>query len=284
LIDCIDRLDRRAKGESLGLPTGFADLDKMLRLSPGDFIVLAARPSMGKTAFAMNIAQSVAKANQVLFFSLEMDSLSLGDRLLSSMARVPLTRMREGTMNRDDRQKVLGVASELSDRNTLVIDDTPTRTVWDIAAVARRHKRKHGLSLIVVDYLQLLSPVDKRQPRQEQVANMSRSLKNIARELEVPLICLAQLNRQSETDGDRKPKLRHLRESGAIEQDADVVMFVHRDGYYDPNADQGIAEILLSKQRNGMLGIAKLTWLKEIVRFENVASEIARQNYNPEFE
>jgi replicative DNA helicase len=284
LMECIERLDRRAAGESMGLATGFCDLDKMLRLAAGDFIVLAARPSMGKTAFALNIVQHIAKTEHVMFFSLEMDSLSLMDRLLSASARVPLTRMRDGTMTPAERKQVLEAASDLSERGSITIDDTSSRTVWDIASVCRRQKRKEGLGLVVIDYLQLLTAVDRKIPRQEQVANMTRSLKNLARELEVPVICLAQLNRQTETDGDRKPKLRHLRESGAIEQDADVVMFVHRDGYYDPNADQNTGEILLSKQRNGMLGSAKLTWLKDIQRFENTASELARQNHNPEFD
>ncbi len=284
LLNCVSRLDRRAAGESLGLTSGYTDLDKMLRFAPGDFIVLAARPSMGKTAFALNIVQHVTRSEPVIFFSLEMDSMSLTDRLLSSTARVPLNRMRDGTMSPKEREQILRAASEMSERGRITIDDSSSRTVWDIASVCRRHKRKHGLGLVVIDYLQLLTAVDRKIPRQEQVANMTRALKNLARELEVPIICLAQLNRQSEVDGDRKPKLRHLRESGAIEQDADVVMFVHREGYYDPNADQNTAEILLSKQRNGMLGTAGLTWLKDIQRFENAASVVARLNHNPEFE
>lgn len=284
LHDSLRNLDQRRDGKMLGKPTGFTDLDKLMRMNDGDLIILAARPGMGKTAFAMNIADHISKTGSVLFVSLEMDGVSLADRLLSGASRVPFTKMRGGTYDNTERKKLLDTAGDISERNSFIIDDTPNRTVWDVAAVARREKRKGDLSLVVVDYLQLLTPTDKRVPRQEQVAAMTRGLKGMARELEVPVICLAQLNRQAETDTGNRPKLRHLRESGAIEQDADIVLFIHRDGYFDPKAPQGEAEILLSKQRNGMLGTANLVWLPEILRFENSAEHMVRENFNPDLE
>jgi replicative DNA helicase len=229
---------------------------------------------MGKTAFAMNIAENAVMESRspTLFISLEMSALELADRLLCSVARVNGHRLRNGTISKEDRARLVEKAGEVS-QAPLYIDDSPSRSVTEIAASARRIKRRDGLSLIVIDYLQLVEPDNSGDSRQEQVARMTRRLKGLARELEVPILCLAQLNRQAEASKDNRPKLSHLRESGAIEQDADVVMFVHREEYYHRGEDsknfEGQAEIIVAKQRNGPVGDVKLTWLKEYTRFEN---------------
>ena len=230
---------------------------------------------MGKTALAMNIAEHVTtKCNATtLFVSLEMSSIELGDRLLCSAARVNSSRLRNGTITNEERLKLIAMAGEIS-KAPLRIDDSPARTMTQIAANARRLKRQESLGLIVIDYLQLIEPDNSRDPRQEQVSKIARRLKRLARELEVPVLCLAQLNRQAEASKDNKPRLSHLRESGAIEQDADVVMFVHRDEYYQTNEEdrervKGQAELIIQKQRNGPTGDLPLTWLHEFTRFEN---------------
>lgn len=280
LHEAMDRIDARLRGEHVGsgVDTGFDDLDSLMGgLHNSELIILAARPSMGKTAFAMNIAENVAlhQRQPVLFVSLEMSSIELADRLLCSVAEVDSRRLRNGTISKEDRKRLVDTANKISD-SPLFIDDSPNRTVTEVAAAARRIKRRQeGLGLIVIDYLQLLQPDDPRDPRQEQVAKMARRLKGLARELEVPLLCLAQLNRQAEVAKENKPRLSHLRESGAIEQDADVVMFVHREEYYltGEERDQatGDAEIIIAKQRNGPIGDIELTWRKEFTRFGNRA-------------
>ncbi|MDX1965077.1 MAG: replicative DNA helicase [Pirellulales bacterium] len=282
LHQAMDRIDARMQGThaASGILTGFKDLDTQTGgLHNSELIILAARPSMGKTALAMNIAEHVAlNENQpVLFVSLEMSSLELGDRLLCSAARVNGHRLRNGTISKQDRQLLMETAGKLGE-SKLFVDDTPSRTMTEIAANARRLKRRHGLGLVVVDYLQLIEPDNPRDQRQEQVAKIARRLKIMARELKVPVICLAQLNRQAEMSRDNKPRLAHLRESGAIEQDADVVMFVHRDDYYASNDQEraelaGKAELIIAKQRNGPVGDVKLAWLKDFTRFENLAFE-----------
>ena len=279
----LDRIDARLKGEHIGggVDTGFEGLDKMMGgLHNSELVILAARPSMGKTAFAMNIAENVSlhQRRPVLFVSLEMSSIELADRLLCSVAEVDSRRLRNGTISMDDKKRLVDTAAQISD-SPLFVDDSPSRSVTEIAAAARRIKRNKGeLGLIVIDYLQLIQPDDPRDPRQEQVAKMARRLKGLARELEVPLLCLAQLNRQAESSGDHRPKLSHLRESGAIEQDADVVMFVHREEYYmsagdDRESVAGLAEIIVSKQRNGPVGEEQLIWRKEFTRFADPAPD-----------
>jgi replicative DNA helicase len=230
---------------------------------------------MGKTALAMNIAEHVALQvrTPVLFVSLEMAAAELGDRLLCSVAEVNGSRLRNGTVTQDERRKLIEAAGRISD-SPLFIDDTPSRTMTEIAANARRLKRRAGLGLVVIDYLQLIEPDNPRDPRQEQVSKVARRLKGLARELKAPVLCLAQLNRQVEASRDNKPQLSHLRESGAIEQDADVVMFVHRDEYYQTNEDdrqrvRGEADLLIRKQRNGPVGDVKLTWVHEFTRFRS---------------
>ena len=279
LEDVMIRMDARMKHEHAlgGVETGFTDLDTLCGgLHNSELIILAARPSMGKTAFAMNIAEHIAidTHQSVLFVSLEMASLELADRLLCSAAQVNGHRLRNGTISQEDRRRLVQKSSEISSA-PLYIDDTPGRTLTEIAAVARRLKRKQGLSLIVIDYLQLIEPDNPRDPRQEQVARIARRLKTMSRELDIPILCLAQLNRQAEASRDNRPRLNHLRESGAIEQDADVVMFVHREEYYqttdeDRERVKGEAEIIIAKQRNGPIGDVKLLWQHDYTRFVNL--------------
>lgn len=281
LHEAMDRIDARMKGEHAagGIQTGFTELDNLMGgLHSSELIILAARPSMGKTALAMNIAEHAAikEDEPVLFVSLEMSSIELADRMLCSLARVNGHRLRNGTISQDDRHRLLETCGEISE-SPLFVDDSPSRTVTEIAAAARRIKRREGgLGLIVVDYLQLIEPDNSKDPRQEQVAKMARRLKKLARELDVPLLCLSQLNRQAEASKDNRPRLSHLRESGAIEQDADVVMFVHREEYYrSPNEREqfaGQAEIIVAKQRNGPVGDIPLLWHKEFTRFVNAAT------------
>ena len=282
LHEAMDRIDARLKGEHLdgGVETGLTEFDNLTGgLHNSELIILAARPSMGKTALAMNIAEHVAmKGTQpVLFVSLEMSSIELADRMLCSIAEVNSQRLRNGSISKDDRKRLVETAAELSDA-PLFVDDSPSRTVSEIAAAARRIKRREGKpGLIVIDYLQLIEPDNASDPRQEQVAKMARRLKGVAREIGVPLLCLAQLNRQAEVAKENRPRLSHLRESGAIEQDADVVMFVHREEYYR-SADEreqfaGQAEIIIAKQRNGPIGEIELVWRKEFTRFANPAPQ-----------
>jgi replicative DNA helicase len=245
----------------------------------GELIVLAARPSMGKTAFAMNVAEYVSIVTRVptLFVSLEMSAIELADRLLCSYARVNGHQLRNGTISKEDRMRLVEKAGEISSA-PLFVDDAPNRTVTEIAAAARRIARREGrLGLIVIDYLQLIEPDNNKDPRQEQVARMTRRLKGLAREMQVPIVCLAQLNRQTEASKDNIPRLSHLRESGAIEQDADVVMFVHREEYYHRGEEAqqfaGLAQIICAKQRNGPVGDVELVWKRDFTRFENKAPE-----------
>jgi replicative DNA helicase len=284
LIEAFDRIDARlARGEGDATPTHFRDLDQLTGgLHPGEFVVLAARPSMGKTALATNIAENVAILSRVpvLFVSLEMARLELAQRLLCSQGSIDGSKFRSGFISADEREKLLEASGKLS-QSPLFIDDTPSRTVTEIAACARRLKRKENLGLVVIDYLQLVQPDDPRDPRQEQVAKMARRLKALSRELMVPIIVLAQLNRQVEATGkeEHRPRLSHLRESGAIEQDADVVMFVHREEYYHTKekaeelgiVGQGV--LILAKQRNGPTGDIKLQWSDKYTRFRDFSEK-----------
>jgi replicative DNA helicase len=279
LHDAMVRIDARMKHEHAlgGVETGFQELDALCGgLHNSELIILAARPSMGKTALAMNIAEFVAMklGIGVLMVSLEMSSLELADRLLCSAARVNGHRLRNGTISNEDRRRLVDKAAELS-QAPLFVDDSPNRTMTEIAAAARRLKRRNGLGLVVIDYLQLIEPDNPKDPRQEQVARIARRLKGMARELDVPVLCLAQLNRQAEAARENKPRLSHLRESGAIEQDDDVVMFVHREEYYATSEEErerlaGQAEIIVAKQRNGPIGEVKLYWQRDYTRFENL--------------
>jgi replicative DNA helicase len=262
---------------------GFKGLDALLGgFHASELIIIAARPSMGKTAFALNIAENVILKSQrpVLFISLEMAAIELTERLLCSVSKVSSHRLRNGSLSKEDRQKLIRIASEIN-RAKLFIDDSPSQTISEIAAAARRVKRQQkDLALVVVDYLQLIEPDNSSDPRQEQVARIARRMKGLAKELKVPVVCLAQLNRQAEDSRDHRPKLSHLRESGAIEQDADVVMFVHRKGYYrgseeggDSDEDRNKALIVVAKQRNGPIDDVEMTWIGEYTRFEDAAPE-----------
>ncbi len=283
LVEAFDKIDARLEhGENDGVPTGFQDLDNMTGgLHGSEFVVLAARPSMGKTALATNIAEHVAiEANvPTLFVSLEMAKLELAQRMLCSQGRIDASKFRSGFLSKEDRSKLVEASAKLG-KAPFFVDDTPARTCTEIAACARRLKRKHDLGLIVIDYLQLINPDDPRDPRQEQVAKMARRLKALARELKLPVLCLAQLNRQTEQGKEgHRPRLSHLRESGAIEQDADVVMFIHREEYYHTREEAmekgicGQADIIVAKQRNGPTGDVKVAWFDKYTRFENLSQK-----------
>ncbi len=282
LKQAMERIDARMKGTHAvgGVDTHFGDYDAMSGgLHNGELVILAARPSMGKTAFALNVAENVSLLSRapVLFVSLEMSGMELADRLLCSVAKVNGHRLRNGTISQEDRKRLVEKAIEISNA-PLYVDDSPSRTVSEIAAVARRIKqRDKHLGLIVIDYLQLIDPDNPKDPRQEQVAKIARRLKGLAREQGVPVLCLAQLNRQAEDSKDHRPRLSHLRESGAIEQDADVVMFVHREEYYHRGDEAaqyaGQAEIIIAKQRNGPVGEIELSWEKEFTRFRDRAAD-----------
>jgi replicative DNA helicase len=296
LHETLSRIDARAGGENVGVATGFEGLDHLTGgLHEGELIILAARPSMGKTAFALNIAEHVAVDQGLctLVVSLEMSRLELGQRMLCSRGRIDGRKFRSNFLSASDREALIEASAALS-QAPLFIDDTPSRNLTEIAATARRLRRKNDLRLVIIDYLQLIEPDNPADPRQEQVARMARRLKAMARELRIPVLCLAQLNRQAELVKDNRPRLSHLRESGAIEQDADVVMFVHREEYYlsreqrervdDPKIQsiKGKAEIIVAKQRNGPVGEVFLHWFQDHTRFENMASE-AQERYD-EFE
>jgi replicative DNA helicase len=280
LFEALTRIDtRQGKNQCLGIETGFLDYDKLTGgLQNSELVILAARPSMGKTAFALNIVEHISLDDHgpqkpVLFVSLEMSALELCDRILCSRAEVDSHKVRNGMISNQESARLVAAASAMS-KGPLFIDDSPSRTMTEVAATARRLKRREGLAAVVIDYLQLIEPDNSRDPRQEQVARIARRLKGLARELSIPVLCLAQLNRQAESPGGHKPQLSHLRESGAIEQDADVVIFIHREEMYAQDDEQrkavaGQAELLVRKQRNGPTGDLKLTWRGNVTRFEN---------------
>jgi replicative DNA helicase len=285
LVEAFDHIDKRLEhGRATGVPTHFNDLDELTGgLHESELVILAARPSMGKTAFATNIAENVAlkERKPVLFISLEMARLELAQRMLCSHGRIDSRKFRSGFISAAERGQLVSASAELS-QAPIFIDDSPMRSVTEIAATGRRLKRRGGLALIIIDYLQLIEPDNPKDPRQEQVAKIARRLKGIARELKVPVLCLAQLNRQAEMTRENRPRLSHLRESGAIEQDADVVMFVHREEYYASREElepgggkehlKGVGEIIVAKQRNGPIGEVKLRWEDKFTRFDNLAA------------
>lgn len=289
LKDSIDRVLCKADGGQVAgtTPTGYSELDRKLGggMHAGELVVLAARPSMGKTALAINISAKVAieHGDPVFFQSLEMGALEVGDRLLSCVGEIRNYKIRDGYIDVSDRDKMSDAAERIASA-PLSIDDSPSRTVSQIAASARRVKRRaKGLALVVVDYLQLIAPDDSRQPREQQVSTISRRLKQMARDLGCPVLCLAQLNRQSESTADKEPQLHHLRESGAIEQDADVVMFVHRDSYYRTTESLNSARVIVRKQRNGPTGDVPLVWFREYMEFRSAAADETKDNYEPDF-
>lgn len=278
-LELVEQLHER-KELITGVSTGFERLDQMTSgLQPSDLIIIAARPGVGKTSFCLNIASHAAIKGglSIGFFSLEMTKEQLMLRLLSIKAKVSFSTIRSGYIKDDELKNIYKAAEEYGNAN-IYIDDTPAMTVLEVRAKARRQKRDKGLDLIIVDYLQLMRGSSSRtESREREIAEISGSLKALAKELSVPVIGISQLSRQTETRSDRRPQLSDLRESGAIEQDADVVMFIHRPDVYrkDPEEKDGMAEIIIGKQRNGPIGTAKLAFLDQrgVPSFENLAED-----------
>lgn len=271
---------QQQEGGLTGIPTGFIDLDHILNgLNRSNLILVAARPAMGKTAFTLNIAQNVAMMENltVAFFSLEMGKEELVGRILSSVAEVTADKLRRADMDQGDWDKVITAADRMS-QSKLFIDDTSSLTVQDMRAKLRRLKVEHGLDLVIVDYIQLMqgrSGNKSNENRQQEVSEISRNLKLIAREFNVPVIALSQLSRSVESRPDKRPVLSDLRESGSLEQDADIVIFLYRDKYYDENSEEGDnAEILIRKHRNGSIGTVRLQFIGELTRFRNIAKDM----------
>jgi len=272
-IDTIDKLYQK-KAHVTGIPTGFIDFDRMTSgLQPSDLIVIAGRPSMGKSALAVGIAEHAGVVEKVplAFFSLEMSKEQLVQRLLCSHARVDAHKVRTGYLAPSDWPKLTAAAGKLSE-GEIYIDDSPSISVMELRAKARRLKAHHDIRLLIVDYLQLMRGSAKIENRQQEISEISRSLKALARELSIPVIAISQLSRAVEMRTDHRPLLSDLRESGAIEQDADVVVLILREEYYNPTStNQGVAEVIIAKQRNGPVGSMNLSFIKEYTRFDNLA-------------
>ncbi len=273
LFDAFARIQERLElgGAISGLTTGFRDLDQQTNgLQSSELVILAARPSMGKTAFVLNVAEAIADRSRagVVVFSLEQSKHELAERFLCIRGKLDMHKIRKGELDEDDRDKLLRVSSELSEL-PVFIDDQPGRSMSQIGAICRRLKRKDDIRLVIIDYLQLIEPEDKRAPREQQIAQITRRLKFLAKELSVPVMALAQLNRGVELRDDKRPRLADLRESGAIEQDADIVMFLHRPEMYDAADQPGLAEVIVAKHRNGPTGIVKLSFERQFLRFQD---------------
>ena len=272
-LDVIERASK-TKGTVTGIPTGFIDLDyKLSGLQRSDLVLIAARPSMGKTAFVLNIAQHVAfrQNKAVAIFSLEMSKEQLVNRLFSLESHVDAQILRTGNLSDTDWEKLIEGAGTIGS-SRMIIDDTSGITISEMRSKCRKYKLEMGLDLIIIDYLQLMSGSNSRknESRQQEISEISRSLKGLARELNVPVLALSQLSRAVEQRTDKRPMLSDLRESGAIEQDADVCMFIYRDDYYNPDTeDKNIAEIIIAKQRNGPIGTVRLAWMPQYTRFGN---------------
>jgi len=280
LTQAVDRINYLFEsGSSItGLSTGFDKLDEQTSgLQSSDLIIIAGRPSMGKTSFAMNIAEQAALTAEfpVAIFSMEMPAEQLALRMIASLGRVELQNLRTGRLTEQDWPRITSAITLLNQKKNVYIDDTPALTPTDLRARCRRLKREHGLSLVVVDYLQLMNVADTTENRTNQISEISRSLKTLAKELDVPVVALSQLNRGLEQRPDKRPIMSDLRDSGAIEQDADVIMFLYRDEVYNDNPEvQGKAEVLIRKQRNGPIGMVPLTFLRQYTRFENFTPEM----------
>lgn len=276
VLNVLEKIEKASKnsGSVTGIPTGFLDLDyKTSGLQPSDLILVAARPSMGKTAFVLNIAQHVAfKAKKsVAIFSLEMSKEQLVNRLFSLESQVDSQALRTGNLKDSDWEKLIEGAGIIG-RSNLIIDDTPGISISELRSKCRKYKLEHGLDLIIIDYLQLMTGRvgGRSESRQQEISEISRALKGLARELNVPVIALSQLSRAVEQRPEHRPMLSDLRESGAIEQDADVVMFIYRDDYYNKDTElKNVAEIIIAKQRNGSIGTVNLTWLPNYTKFAN---------------
>ena len=283
LEETFDRIDQRQTrgGSSIsGISSGYPDLDEVTAgFQNSEMIIIAARPSVGKTAFALNLIRNIAvdEKSTVLFCSLEQSRVEIVERLLCSHARVDAQKLRKGLMNAEDMERLIA-ASGIMRNAKIFIDDSPGQGMLRIAANARRLKLRNDLKMVVIDYLQLIEPENRRDPRQEQVAQISRRLKGLARELSIPVIALAQVNRSSEDRQDHKPRLSDLRESGSIEQDADTVILLHRPERFEPGQHEGLTEVIIGKQRNGPVGEITLTFNKNMMRFENFAVGVPFDN------
>ncbi len=276
VINALDKIEQASKmsGNVTGIATGFVDLDyRTSGLQPSDLILIAARPSMGKTAFVLNIAQYVAFRSDLTtaIFSLEMSKEQLVNRLFSLESRVDAQTLRNGNLSDAEWEKLIEGAGVVG-RSHLIIDDTPGISISELRSKCRKYKLEQDLKLVIIDYLQLMSGSGKStDSRQQEISDISRSLKALARELNVPVIALSQLSRAVEQRPDKRPMMSDLRESGAIEQDADVIMFIYRDDYYNKDTDRkNISEIIIAKQRNGPIGTVELVWLPQYTKFANM--------------
>ncbi len=275
VLNALDKIEAasRSKGSVTGLATGFIDLDyKTSGFQPSDLILIAARPSMGKTAFVLNIAEYMALRSNltVAIFSLEMSKEQLVNRMFALESRVDSQLLRTGNLSDNDWASLIEAAGTIG-RSNLIIDDTPGISVAELRSKCRKFKLEHNLGVIMIDYLQLMQGSRKSESRQQEISEISRSLKEIARELQVPVIALSQLSRAVEQRPDHRPMLSDLRESGAIEQDADVVMFLYRDDYYNHDTEKkDVAEVIIAKQRNGPIGTVELAWLPRFTKFANM--------------
>ncbi len=278
LVKAVDRIDALYESGSAltGVPTGFYELDeKTSGMQRGDLVIVAGRPSMGKTAFALGLAQEAAITGKqtVAVFSMEMPGEQLAMRMIASLGRIDQHKVRTGRLADDDWPRLTSAVTLLSEAR-IFIDDTPALTPGELRARCRRIAREHELGMIVVDYLQLMQVPGTKENRATEISEISRSLKAIAREMSVPVIALSQLNRSLESRTDKRPQMSDLRESGAIEQDADVIMFIYRDEVYnEDSADKGVAEIIIGKQRNGPIGKVRLAFLGQYTSFENLATD-----------
>ena len=275
VLNALDKIEKASKnkGTVTGIPTGFIDLDyKTSGFQPSDLILIAARPSMGKTAFVLNVAQHMAfkEGKTVAIFSLEMSKEQLVNRLFSLESKVDSQALRTGNLTDEDWAKLIEGAAVVGKSN-LIIDDTPGISIAELRSKCRKFKLEHDLGIIIIDYLQLMSGGKHSESRQQEISEISRSLKAVDRELNVPVVALSQLSRAVEQRPDHRPMLSDLRESGAIEQDADVVMFLYRDDYYNKDTDKkNIAEVIIAKQRNGPIGTVELVWLPNYTKFANM--------------
>ncbi len=280
VLNALERIEKASKNKGVvtGIPTGFIDLDyKLSGLQPSDLVLVAARPSMGKTAFVLNIAQHVAfkKEKGVAVFSLEMSKEQLVNRLFALESQVDSQMLRTGNLKDSDWEKLIEGAGIIG-RSNLIIDDTPSISVSELRSKCRKYKLEHNIELVIIDYLQLMmgSAGKRQESRQQEISEISRSLKALARELNVPVVGRGELRRAVESRPDKRPMLSDLRESGAIEQDADVVMFIYRDEYYNKDSDKKRqAEIIIAKQRNGPIGTVDLAWLADYTKFANLSRQ-----------
>ena len=276
VMNVVNKIEQASKSKSTvtGIPTGFTDLDyRTSGMQPSDLVLLAARPSMGKTAFVLNLAENFAVRQNytTAIFSLEMSKEQLVNRILSMESRVDSQTLRTGSLSDNDWDQVVESSGIIANSH-LIIDDTPGISIGELRSKCRRYKMEHDLKVVIIDYLQLMTGSGGKNSdnRQQEISEISRSLKALARELNVPVIALSQLSRACETRQDHRPMLSDLRESGAIEQDADVVMFIYRDEYYNKDSEaKNIAEIIIAKQRNGPIGTVELVWLPDYTKFGN---------------